>query len=194
MEPKITTLIFDYDGVFLLDEYRGIRTVCLDEAAVENMEKKYYDASDCEDLWQELRDHFSLSFTDNDLSRAYNLEDEFQRQHKRRMFHAARELSKKFSLVLLSNQIQARGAYLRTHEDFRSFSHVFFSHEIGLRKPDENIFQYALDRISKTPSECLFIDDTAENIESASALGLQTYWYQNENEAFKKLEDLLKKF
>lgn len=191
---KITTLIFDYDGVFLPDEYRGIKKICPDEDAVENIEKKYYDKPTCSGLWSELRDRFSLSVTDTELGDFYNSEDDFQRQYKKTIFSLAKELSKRFSLVLLSNQIKVRADYLRSKEDFSSFSNIFFSNEIGLKKPDASIFSYVLIRIEKTPQSCLFIDDAVENTEIASRLGLEAYLYKDLGAGSRYLRELLKKF
>lgn len=54
------------------------------------------------------------------------------------------------------------------------FEKAYFSHEIGMRKPDAEIFQYVLERENLEPSETLFIDDSSDNIAAASALGIKT--------------------
>lgn len=59
-------------------------------------------------------------------------------------------------------------------KEFNSlFVHAYYSHEMGLRKPDPASYQAILDEQSLVPSETLFIDDTLKNIEAARALGLQ---------------------
>jgi HAD superfamily hydrolase (TIGR01549 family) len=181
MSSAFSTVIFDYDGVFVLDEYRGIRALCPDEVAVENIEKKYYDKTDDAKLWNELRDHFSISETDAELIAAYNREDELQRKHKEEMFSLASELSKQFTIALLSNQFQSRTNHLRTTENFESFSSVCFSSEIGMKKPDPEIFDTVLLTLSPEASVCLYLDDAAENIEAASALGFRTLLYNNQS-------------
>lgn len=55
---------------------------------------------------------------------------------------------------------------------------VYFSHEVGLRKPDDNIYQYVLEDQQLEPDEILFIDDRADNIQAARQLGFQVF--QNE--------------
>ncbi|MCJ7468363.1 MAG: HAD-IA family hydrolase, partial [Maribacter sp.] len=49
------------------------------------------------------------------------------------------------------------------------------SHEIGLRKPDREIFQFVLDDNGLIAEETLFIDDSKENTDAASALGLHCW-------------------
>jgi HAD superfamily hydrolase (TIGR01509 family) len=181
MNRKISTLIFDYDGVFVLDEYRGLRTLCPDEAAIENIEKNYYDTALDTELWNELRSHFGISQTNAELVAAYNSEDKFQKDHKEKIFTTVDELTKKYKIALLSNQVQSRTEYLLQNENFGSFSSVFFSSEIGMKKPDEEIFTKVLSGLSEEASACLFIDDAMENIQSASALGFQTLLYEKQS-------------
>jgi FMN phosphatase YigB (HAD superfamily) len=54
------------------------------------------------------------------------------------------------------------------------FIKAYYSHEMGLRKPDAESFQYILDEQKLDVGETLFIDDTIKNIEAAGKLGLHT--------------------
>jgi len=45
------------------------------------------------------------------------------------------------------------------------------SFQAGLTKPDPRVYQLFLERYGLTAGECLFIDDTAENVSAARALG-----------------------
>jgi HAD superfamily hydrolase (TIGR01509 family) len=49
------------------------------------------------------------------------------------------------------------------------------SHEVGVIKPDHSIFQIVLDRFNLRADECLFIDDSAQNIIAAQEVGFQTH-------------------
>jgi len=60
------------------------------------------------------------------------------------------------------------------------FHASFFSHEMGLRKPDKEIFFKALNLASLNPNETLFIDDLPANVKAAEACGMHTIWL-NEN-------------
>ena len=64
----------------------------------------------------------------------------------------------------------------------------YLSHEINLRKPNHNIFEFVLNENLLKPNECLFIDDNQDNIISANALGLKT-WHIN-----PKTEDVITLF
>lgn len=54
------------------------------------------------------------------------------------------------------------------------FTKAWYSHELGLRKPDADIYQAVLAEGNLHPETTLFIDDSAANIAAAAALGIQT--------------------
>jgi glucose-1-phosphatase len=56
------------------------------------------------------------------------------------------------------------------------FNRIFYSHEIGFRKPNADIYEFILNEIGKTPKECIFIDDNRSNLEGAESVGIRTIW------------------
>jgi putative hydrolase of the HAD superfamily len=66
------------------------------------------------------------------------------------------------------------------------FEKEYYSHKLGLRKPDKKIFGLVLNENKLDPAETLFIDDSEQNTEAASALGIQTYLFK----PGEKLSDL----
>jgi FMN phosphatase YigB (HAD superfamily) len=54
------------------------------------------------------------------------------------------------------------------------FDKAYFSHKIGMRKPDSEIFKHLCDENSLDPENTLFIDDSAQHIEGAEKFGLKT--------------------
>lgn len=58
------------------------------------------------------------------------------------------------------------------------FDKVFFSHRIGMRKPDKETFQFVLDHCGFAAADTLFIDDSFQHIEGARSLGIHTIWLQ----------------
>lgn len=64
------------------------------------------------------------------------------------------------------------------------FDKVYYSHKVGMRKPDAEIFEMVIHNNSLDPSTTLFIDDTLEHIETAKKLGLRTWHLTNQEELF----------
>jgi putative hydrolase of the HAD superfamily len=52
---------------------------------------------------------------------------------------------------------------------------AYYSHRIGLRKPNKDIYLHLLAQEGLHPGETLFIDDRADNIEAAAQLGIHTF-------------------
>ncbi|MGI4738086.1 MAG: HAD family hydrolase [Janthinobacterium lividum] len=53
---------------------------------------------------------------------------------------------------------------------------VFYSQEVGLRKPGEEIFRHALREMNWQPAETLFIEDSPQHIATARRLGLHVLY------------------
>jgi len=69
--------------------------------------------------------------------------------------------------------------YLKSEFDFDGNDHLFekvyYSHLVGKRKPDAEIFEQVLMENNLNPAETLFIDDSPQHIETAKKLGINTY-------------------
>ncbi len=59
------------------------------------------------------------------------------------------------------------------------FQDIVISGEVGLNKPDPRIFQILLDRVNRPAGDCLLIDDSQKNIQTAQDLGFQTILFQS---------------
>ena len=90
-----------------------------------------------------------------------------------------------FSLFLYSNTNLPHQDYFLaqyTREiggDFNAlFKKTYYSHEMGMRKPDPASFQYILDQEGLIAAETLFIDDNDPNVIAAASVGLQVLHLQ----------------
>jgi len=55
----------------------------------------------------------------------------------------------------------------------------YYSHEVGMRKPNTDIFEKVINDNNLIPSETLFIDDSPQHIEGAKKVGLNAYHLTN---------------
>lgn len=90
-----------------------------------------------------------------------------------------RKLMETKRVYLLSNtneihwQAVLRSFSKTTQEPFESFFHkVFLSHEIGLRKPHVEAFEFVCKSENLNPARVLFIDDTIRHVGGARKAGL----------------------
>lgn len=94
-------------------------------------------------------------------------------------------LKKDYQLFLLSNTNEIHR--LKFHRDFEAdfgysfydlFERNFYSHEMGMRKPNSQIYLQALKEVDLVPEETLFIDDMKENTDAAETTGMQVLHIQ----------------
>ncbi len=57
----------------------------------------------------------------------------------------------------------------------QAFEHRFVSHEIGVMKPDPEIYAHAVRGLGCAPREIAFFDDGQENVDAAAAAGLSAH-------------------
>ena len=81
--------------------------------------------------------------------------------------------SKGVKTAVLSNNIQPWVDIIRECGGYNDFDVVINSCEVGMSKPDVEIYQYALDRLNVKPEEVVFVDDREENLKPARELGMQ---------------------
>ncbi|PYP15220.1 MAG: 2-haloalkanoic acid dehalogenase [Gemmatimonadetes bacterium] len=80
----------------------------------------------------------------------------------------------------LSNWSSEKFAAVRAkYSFFQLFATILLSGDVKLIKPDSRIFQALLERIGRSAGECVFIDDSEENITTARSLGFETIRFES---------------
>jgi len=103
-----------------------------------------------------------------------------------RRLQLLQQLRNHYDLILLSNTNAVHeSAFNKILMDAHGipaighfFDKVYFSHRVGMRKPNEDIFQRILDDTGFKPEQTLFIDDSPQHIETARRLGIQTIYLE----------------
>jgi epoxide hydrolase-like predicted phosphatase len=67
------------------------------------------------------------------------------------------------------------------------FEKVYYSHLLNMRKPDPEIYRHVLKENNLNPSETLFLDDSAKNIEGAKSVGIETMLVTSADQLFASL-------
>ena len=83
------------------------------------------------------------------------------------------KLRGKYKIMYLSDNVKERVDKLDARFGFISwFDDGIFSHEVGVRKPNPKIYEYALQKGQVEPSESIFIDDKPKMLEPAREIGI----------------------
>lgn len=109
-------------------------------------------------------------------------------------------LSGDYELYLLSNNNALHYGWFVDHlkkvhglENFneRYFVRTYYSHLIGRRKPDPEVYEWVLQDAGLEPDSMLFFDDRPENIEGARALGIPSVHVPHSSQLKQVLDETL---
>ena len=91
-------------------------------------------------------------------------------------------LSSKYRLFLLTNtdsihisRFEHKVGMSFYTDFYRCFEKVYYSYEMGMRKPDAEIFNTILRKHDLSPKRTLFVDDKKDNTDAAESLGLHVW-------------------
>lgn len=101
--------------------------------------------------------------------------------------------NKGFKTVLLSNANASffeRKIY-KDYPDFKNlFNEIVISSEVGITKPDKEIYLHTLQKINSKPEESLFIDDSQTNVGGAMDVGINGFLYTDSENFLNYIKSL----
>ena len=208
MIKGVKHIIFDLGGVLLNVDYHKT-TAAFHALGVPNFDALYsqreqidlFDALEtgkieASTFYGELNLLMKTNFAHEQLATAWNA---MLLDWPLRRLQILQQLQNQFDLFLLSNTNSIHeAAFTQSLQQTHGipsialyFDKAYFSHRLGLRKPDPKAFQYILDTHGLSPAATLFIDDSVQHIEAAQSLGIQTIHLSNgmtiEKDIFKPL-------
>lgn len=191
MLKDIDAIIFDLGGVIInLDTSRTIHAFAqisglgIQEIIKLNSREEFhaYEKGQISDVEFRnfLRGMMNVSLTDNKIDKAWTamiLDLPLQR------LQMLKQLSEKMSVFILSNTNQVHLDFIVDNRlkqyGLNSLAEVcnqdYYSHKMGKRKPDADIYCQVVEEQNLSISKTLFLDDNVENIRTAESLGFKTY-------------------
>ena len=91
-------------------------------------------------------------------------------------FELITDLRSRYKVACLSNNEEVH--WNRLKSEFKAdsfFDKCYLSHEIGMIKPDPEIYDYVVADLGTDPSEILFFDDNPECVEAAREAGMKSF-------------------
>jgi putative hydrolase of the HAD superfamily len=189
---KIEAIIFDLGGVIInLDESATLKAFSdlsgkslTEIKAISTKEKFFrrYEIGEIDDptFRAHLRDSLEILAEDDILDGAWNaMLGQIPMQRLRKL----EKLAKKYQLFVMSNTNDIHARFFLRLVDLISpnksfhdyFTEVYFSQEVGERKPNPGAWQPILSDHQLDANRVLFIDDKLENIEAAMLLGMNGF-------------------
>jgi len=186
-----SALIFDLGGVILNIDYDRTRRA-FENLGVHHFREMYSQAGadplfqslekgtiDEKVFYEGIRQRSGLDLADEQIRDAWN---EILLDFRESSLSFLETLRPRYRVFLLSNtnhihlpefqRIFHRSPRQRAFDDY--FEKAYYSCNLGMRKPDKEIYRYVLEENRLDPTHTVFIDDSGQNIETASSLGMQT--------------------
>lgn len=93
----------------------------------------------------------------------------------------AEKYSKMYEFCLLSNDVLEWSEFLTDyHQINKYFKNKIVSGEVHMRKPDKEMFTYAIERLAVNPDQCVFVDNSVSNLLVAEEVGIQTILFNRD--------------
>lgn len=109
----------------------------------------------------------------------------------RSVFKLANSLRSYYKTALLSNINILHYEYLRKNFPvFSVFDKIFLSFELGVIKPDKEIYNRVIKELKVAPDEIFYTDDRLELVESAKSLGMKGCVFTNFEQLVKDIGQL----
>jgi putative hydrolase of the HAD superfamily len=180
---------FDIDYQLAQDAFRKLGWTEVEDAYEQNRQTALFDQYECgkistADLCNEIREILQDPELSNEqIAAAWNA---MLLGLPKGAAQWLKELKKDFRLGLLSNTNDLHIAEVRCSNphfaEFEAqFDHVFYSHELGLRKPHPEVFLEVCRQMGAKPEEVIFIDDTLQHVNGAREAGLQAFYYSKKH-------------
>jgi glucose-1-phosphatase len=133
-----------------------------------------------EDFYNKLISLNNKNITPTQVKNAWN---EIILDWRLESLHFLETLTPKYKLFLLSNTNAIHHEFFHKSlleeanrvEIDSLFTKAYYSHEIHLRKPNADIFEFVAKDSNINIAETLFIDDSSNNIDAAKLLGFKTH-------------------
>lgn len=194
--PKYDTIIFDLGGVILNIDY-NLTTMAFSKLGLNDFSRLFSQANqsnlfdDLEKGKIEQREFVSAiqdlagkHISENDIVSAWNAMLLDLPEERIKLLDT---LKSKYRIFLLSNtnviHKTAYCYYLEKTFGLKDFSHIFekqyLSFEVGMRKPDAEIFEYVINQNELKREKTLFIDDSVQHIHGAQKAGIDAFHLTN---------------
>lgn len=140
----------------------------------------------------ELKQFLKPDTTDEEITRAWNA---ILIDYPAYKINLLKDLKQRYNTFALSNINETHINTINAEVNARFglptfgslFNHAYYSNEVGYRKPEKEIYELVLNKENLVPEQTFFVDDKAENVETAKQLGIQAYQLTDRN----KLTQLL---
>jgi len=134
--------------------------------------------------------HLDTTTPQNLLETHLKIHESVLTSRNERVVDIVKKLKEKHHVISLSNVEREIMESTRRNGLYDLFEENFISVEMGMKKPDFNIYRKMLLDLGVKPSEVVFIDDKQENVDAGNYLGIISLRYENPDQLLGSLRQL----
>ncbi len=116
-----------------------------------------------------------------------NLIDKLYEIHDRDIFKKIKNMYPNLKLIIATNHLSYVRNFIGESFDIDYLDDLVISAEVHKIKPNNDFYQYILDKFDISPEELLFIDDNQENVNNAGLLNINTIKINKNDNLFEKV-------
>lgn len=110
----------------------------------------------------------------------------------RNLLHFIRSLRGEYKTGLVSNAWDDLRGDIEKDKFGDVFDAMAISAEVGVMKPEAEIFRFALEQLKVKAEEAVFVDDFAENVEGCEKVGMKGILFRDSESTIRQIEALLR--
>lgn len=199
MKNKYSTVFFDWSGVVADDSGDDFIESSLREIGAANTQipeiiKNEFSQfmlgqiSETE-YWDKVKNNYGLNVDDFRIGYFNNWQGIKPNIHIIEFVHELK--SKGFSVGLISNIISPVRDIIKRFGYYDIFNEAILSCEVGLLKPQKEIYELALHRMDAVVQESIFIDDKQLNLDTANTMGFVTLLAKTPEQIINEVNKLI---
>ena len=122
------------------------------------------------------------------LSKHLNLYRESSLENDQDVMDLIEKLKENYKVICLTNTEKEVADYNWGRGLFNDFDSAFISVEMGMMKPDREIYEKVLENLEISADDALFIDDKQEYVDGAEEVGIKSIKFENYSQLKRELE------
>ncbi|MBI4020191.1 MAG: HAD family phosphatase [Candidatus Aenigmarchaeota archaeon] len=197
--PQIRAIIFDVGGVVVKTEWdkffrkyvkhsRMPASRLQSELIESPVWRECYKGKFSEaDVWKRLErdsgiDKETIGQVKRNWKKVFEIDDEVAK--------VVKAIRKKYEVFALTNVCRESASYIEKMGVYKMFDGVVISCEIGMVKPEQEIYHHILREFRLAPGECVFIDNLEQNLPPATSIGIRTVKFDSVPQLKRALKKL----
>jgi putative hydrolase of the HAD superfamily len=196
----VKAVIFDFGGVLTTPVWESFASYCRERGLPDDSVKRLFreDPAALADLRELEKGTLEEAEYERRLAQRLGLESSdglvaglfLSMRADEQMLEAVRGVRRAGArTALISN------SWSTSHYDRNALGEIFdaivISGEVGLHKPQPEIYRLCAERLGVDPTNCVFVDDLRENCEGAEAVGMTAVRHRDASTTVSRLAELL---